>query len=96
VKHVREDALKKIDDSAFVASIVPPTGANQTDVKFCVELGIAIMLDKPILAVATEGRDVPPKLRRVADTIVFADIDTEEGRREIAEAIEAMRRRLGE
>ena len=84
VEHVRRDALAKITDSAFVMSLVP---AAEPDVKFAVELGLAIMLDKPILAIAMPGRPVPRRLRLVADRIVEADLDTEQGRAIVARAI---------
>ena len=87
VDGVRRDALAKISDSAFVMSLVP---RGDTDIKFEVELGLAIMLDKPILAVVLPGAAVPERLRRVADEIVEADIDLEAGRRAIGAAMERM------
>jgi hypothetical protein len=39
-------------------------------VKFAVELGFSIMLDKPIIAVVAPGTQVPGKLVAVADEIV--------------------------
>lgn len=91
VAHVRREAVQKMEESAFVASLVP----GEVDVKFAVELGISIMLDKPILAICMPGRPIPPKLRLVADVVVEADVDTEEGRLEIVAAIERMSERLG-
>lgn len=84
VDHFRRDTLHKMIDSAFVASIVPSEG---WDVKFAVELGSAIMLDKPLIALIMPGANVSEKLKRVADEIVEADLDTEEGRKTIHEAI---------
>ena len=84
VKHAREETLRAMDDSAFVMSLIP----HEPDVKFAVELGFAIMLDKPILAVAMPGADVPPKLRLVADEVIEADVDVEAGRQRVAQAIE--------
>lgn len=84
VKHFREDALGKIYGSALTISLVP---GEDFDVKFAVELGASIMLDKPIVAVAVDGRNVPPGLRRVAHAVVEldADIDTEAGRAQLLE-----------
>lgn len=67
-KHVLEDMAPKMADSALICQIVPH---NDGDVKFWVELGASIMMNKPIVAVAIEGRDIPEKLRLVADEIVF-------------------------
>jgi len=87
VDHFRRDALHKMDESAFVASIVPNKGF---DVKFAAELGAAILLNKPILAIVMPGTEVSDKLRQVADEIVEADVDVEEGRQKIAAAVSAM------
>ena len=83
VSHFREDALLKLDSSAFVVSLVP----GEFDVKFAVELGAAIMFDKPILAVLSPESLVPERLKRVCDELVIADVDTEEGRELIRDAI---------
>lgn len=84
VAHVRRDTVEKMLSSAFVMSIVP----DKPDVKFAVELGLSIMMDKPIIAVVLPGVEVPKKLLLVADYVVEADIDTEQGRRVMAEAID--------
>jgi hypothetical protein len=81
VKSTREDAMVKIMESAFVMSLVP---RGEPDIKFCVELGLAIMLDKPIVAVVMPGAEVPERLRLVADEIIEADLDLAEGRELIA------------
>jgi hypothetical protein len=88
VSHFRENVLHELDSSALVMSLVP----KEFDVKFAVELGAAIMLDKPILAVVMPGAHVPEKLRRVVEMVVEVDIDTEEGRRTLATAIELLHR----
>lgn len=82
VRHVREDTVKKMADSAFVMSLVPD---GEPDIKFAVELGLSIMLDKPIVAIALQGRGVPDGLRRVAHAVIDlnGDIDTEAGRLEL-------------
>lgn len=81
VKRVREDALQKIMGSAVVMSIVP---TGEPDIKYAVELGLGIMLDKPLVLVVMPGTGIPERLRRVADKIVYADVDTEEGRELLA------------
>jgi nucleoside 2-deoxyribosyltransferase len=81
VAHVREGTLKAMAESAFVASLVP---SGETDIKFAVELGLAIMLGKPIVAIALHGQVVPPKLREVADAVIeVSDMDTEAGQAEL-------------
>jgi hypothetical protein len=85
VAYQREHTVKAMEGSAFVMSLIPSEEAF--DVKFAVETGMAIMLDKPILAIATPGAKIPPKMLLVADKVLYVDVDTEEGRRQVAEAI---------
>lgn len=87
VEHHREFTVKAMNQSAYVMSLVPRPG--DVDVKFAVELGLAIMLGKPIVAMAQPGVPIPPGLRKVADAIIVADLDTEQGR---AQAQDALRR----
>jgi CMP-2-keto-3-deoxyoctulosonic acid synthetase len=44
------------------------------------------MLDKPII-VLSDHEDIPEKLRKVADVVVIADMDTAAGRRKVQEAL---------
>lgn len=83
VDHFRRDAVQKMHESAYVMSLVP----GEFDVKFATELGAAIMMDKPLLAVVMPGAKVTRKLKLVADHIVEADLDTEEGREKVAAAV---------
>lgn len=55
-----------------MVSLVP---TEQTDIKFALELGVAIMLDKPIIAVVRPGTRVPAKLVAVADELLEMDLD---------------------
>lgn len=81
VARVRGELVEKMAASAFVASLVP---SGETDVKFAVELGLAIMLDKPIVAIVVSGSPVPGKLRDVADAVIeISDMDTEAGQAEL-------------
>lgn len=76
-KNVRRDLIPKMRDSAIVMSLVP---GGEPDVKYALELGMSIMLDKPIIAVFSPGTKLPEHLVRVADELVEADLDTDEGR----------------
>jgi hypothetical protein len=85
VENVRRAAVEQIAGSAAFVTIAPRP--ENVDVKYAVELGLAIMYEKPIIVLAGPGRPVPEKLRLLADRIVYEDIDTEEGRRNFADAI---------
>ena len=89
VKDVREDLIPKLKDSAVVVSLVPD---GETDVKYAVELGLSIMLDKSIIAVVGPGVHVPPKLAKVVDHFVEGDITTDEGRTKLSEVLNEIMR----
>jgi hypothetical protein len=69
--HVRTEVVPMIDGSAICIAISPPNAAD-LDIKFCVELGAMICLDKPVILVVPFGRqaNIPKKLRDVADAII--------------------------
>jgi hypothetical protein len=92
VTHFRQNVLHEIVGANVFASIVPK---DDGDPKFWMELGAAIMFDKPLVALAMPGAKVPEKLRRVCDRIVYADIDTEEGREYAMRAFAQAMKELG-
>jgi hypothetical protein len=83
VAHFRKDAAGKIAGSQFFVSIFK----GEWDVKFCTELGTAIMMDKPIVLLVHPGEEIPVKLLTVADGIIEADMDTLEGRKYFADRL---------
>lgn len=78
VAYQHKHTVKAMESSAYVMSLIP--AAEKVDVKFAVELGLAIMLDKPIIAMVQPGVTVPPGVRKVARAVIVADLDTEEGK----------------
>jgi nucleoside 2-deoxyribosyltransferase len=84
---ISEGLVPKMKDSSFAVAICPTGGPHEVDAKFAVELGVMIMLDKPIIAVVAPNTPVPDKLRLVADELIVADIETDEGREEITQAL---------
>ena len=87
IRDTKRDLIPKLEASGAVVSLVPE---GEADIKFAVELGLSIMLDKPIIAVVTPGRKVPNKLVLVADHIVEGDPTTEAGRAKLLAALEAV------
>lgn len=73
-KHVREKLVPMIESSATFISITP-SSPDKVDVKFAIELGIAVMLNKPIIAVVQPGTKIPDKFRKVVDKFVELDIN---------------------
>lgn len=75
-RHQAEEVLPAMEDSAVVMSIAP---MGKPDSKFCVELGFALMLGKPvILLVDKRAAPIPGKLRQVADEIVEVDLASDD------------------
>lgn len=77
-RRVREDMVPKMLDSAYVMTIAPNGG--DADVKIAVEIGYAILLNKPLIVMKVPGRVHSEKLLRIADYVVEGDMDTEAGR----------------
>lgn len=75
VRAIIKDLVPKVESSAFFLSLCPGDD-SEGDVKFWVELGLAIMLDKPIISVVPyaerDKRKIPQKLRRISDAIIYA------------------------
>lgn len=90
-RNVRAHLLPKMSESALSLTLVP---TGDTDIKFAVELGLSIMLDKPIIAVVQPGTKVPERLVRVADEIVEVQYGTPDASAKVQAAIEAAYQRI--
>jgi nucleoside 2-deoxyribosyltransferase len=77
-QQIRENMLPAMKGSAYVISIAPPSDAD-VDVKLAVEIGYAILLDKPLIVFKIPGRVIGEKLMRIADHVVEGDLETDEG-----------------
>ena len=84
-KRVEEELAPKIKGANICLHLVPQPG--DIDAKFCVELGMAIMLDKPIIALVRPGAKTSKKLMTVADEIIECDPEAEDGQRALREVI---------
>lgn len=72
-RDVMENLVPALEDSALTMSLLP--SSTRPDAKYAVELGMSILLDKPIMLVAQEGQFVPPKLAAIADEIIWVDYE---------------------
>lgn len=82
VAHIQEHTAPAMQSSAFVMSLVPSDG--KADVKFAVELGLTIMMEKPMVVVAEPGQHVPQKLLDIADLVVRVSMSDPDGPRQMA------------
>ena len=86
----KREAMPKIASSAYVMNINP---GDDPDAKVCLEVGAAILLDKPMVIVAPPGRPISGHLRRVADEVIEVDLDTEAGQQEFMARVAAFNER---
>lgn len=92
-KRVREELVPMIQGSAISMSILPED-PEKVDVKMAVEVGLSLLLDKPLILMVRPGTIVPIRLARAADEIIEADLANPDG---LAERVhDAMIRVLGE
>lgn len=82
---VLKDLVPKISESGCTVSLMP---RGETDVKFAVELGFSIMLDKPIIAVIEPGQQIPARMLRVVDEVVEGPLDAPDFHERLRAAID--------
>jgi hypothetical protein len=84
--HVRKNVIPKMKGSAITVSLAP---RGEPDIKYAVELGLSIMMNKPIIIVCEPYQDLSKKLKQVADKIIEVDWrnDPEGGQTAIADGI---------
>lgn len=75
--------------SSAVVNVVPEDpGAD--DIQFALEIGLAVLMDKPIIAVVLPGRRVPSKLLAITDQLVEGDIASPDFQERLQTAIRAI------
>jgi hypothetical protein len=68
--HAQREMFPRMKSSAFCISII-----GEPDPKLCMEIGAAIMFDKPILVILPRGRNLPLSLRTIAHKVVEIESD---------------------
>lgn len=81
--HAEKEMLPKMKGSAITIALFP----GKVDIKMCVEIGAAILFDKPIIVVGWGDRPIPANLKRVASAIVEGDIGNDITKKKIDAAI---------
>ena len=92
VARARRELVPKIEGSQIFVSITPPLKQpkEKVDIKFALELGLAIMYDKPICAVILPGTSIPEKLAKVVDKFVEMDFNDPTQRDRLTDALNEM------
>lgn len=78
-----KEVLPDIKRSAISIAIA----SNTPDAKQCLEIGAAVLLDKPIIMLVPPGRRVSANLKRCATAIIEGHHDDPETKRRLANAI---------
>jgi hypothetical protein len=81
-EHARNDLFPKMKES--VLSIVI---AQDPDPKLCLELGAAILFDKPIVVLVPVGEKLPSNLARLASAVVQGDVKNDVTKQRLEAAI---------
>jgi hypothetical protein len=87
-QHVIDDMVPKLRDSSVCISLYGDHDPGSGEVKYWVELGAMICMDKPILVVVMGDAVLPPKLSKVADKVVrIPEGVSPESSEQLAEAV---------
>ncbi|MBT1509364.1 hypothetical protein KIP88_02520 [Bradyrhizobium sp. SRL28] len=71
---MRKRLIPKMRDSASVLMIAPDMSTD-FDIEFALQIGASILLEKPLILLVHQGRNIPPKLRAIADRIIETNLD---------------------
>jgi hypothetical protein len=86
-RHAKEELFPKMKASAMSITIFH----SEPDPKLCMELGAAILFDKPIILVVPDpDRQIPANLRRIASVIVVGNPLDPETQQRMQDAITAV------
>lgn len=86
--NVKNNLVPMIKNSDIYVAICPTP--DKVDAKFAVELGVAVMLDKPMVAVVKPGTPISEKLSRVIDRFIECDISQPSERERLAGILKQM------
>jgi hypothetical protein len=68
---IRAELESKMRDSKFV--VMPFTPGMKTDIAFALQLGLCLLLEKPLIIAVMRGAYIPPRVLGLADEIVTGD-----------------------
>jgi nucleoside 2-deoxyribosyltransferase len=68
----RREVLPKLEESSAVLVIGPED--KDADIKIALEVGFAVLLNKPLIVVKLDGRECSPRLLTIADHVIEGDM----------------------
>jgi hypothetical protein len=63
-------ALRGLDESHVYVGVLNDHPLSAARVEFTLQLGHALLTEKPIILAVPQGRELPTKLRQIADRVV--------------------------
>jgi hypothetical protein len=81
--HAETEMLPKMKGSALCISITAP----EPDIKLCLEVGAAILYDKPLILLVPEEMQISANLKRVASRIIYGSAKNTKVANQLKEAI---------
>lgn len=92
-ENAERDIRPKMRASKFCITVLVPDG---NDTYLALQLGMALLLDKPLLLVGIDNAWIPPRLRLLADVVVEVEsMKTEAAKERVAEGIKELARKRG-
>ncbi|QGJ96514.1 deoxycytidylate deaminase [Arthrobacter phage BeatusComedenti] len=70
IEAAERDVLPRVRHTDACVVVVP----EEPDVKIAIEIGLGVMMDKPVILLVRAGCRVPEKLMMIADEIVATDL----------------------
>lgn len=83
LKRAKEEMFPKMKESALSVTIFN----SEPDPKLCIEVGAAVLFDKPLIILAPNGAKLPANLKRLASAIIFGSPSEESTIRELNAAV---------
>lgn len=83
LRRAKEQMFPKMKNSAISVMIL-----GDPDPKLCIELGAAILYDKPILVLVPEDANIPANLTRCASAIIQGNLKDPKTAKRMQEAID--------
>jgi hypothetical protein len=66
IQEIADASLPGIRSSALVISVL----SGNVDPQLCLQIGAALLMDKPLILTAVQGAWIPARLRQLADVVI--------------------------
>lgn len=70
IEQMGEESIPRIEASRMVISAIE---AGRVDAQMCLQIGAALLLDKPLIVTVFKGSWIPARLRQLADAVIEGD-----------------------